>query len=611
MLIGSSSACDGSVTMPVICQSCGAVNRDTARYCLHCAQPLAPARPSPDDQAWLTARLLADPSVSVSPPVDMPNPGATPPSMHLCDDPVLAAPVRLDEESAMNAPPVDPKTPSLFAGRYEIIAASGETVEALDRQPWRRCWSCDTTLNEPGEAYCTQCGAALDGRRYRGLLTGATPVGLALVPQVTDPAARAFLPPIWDQVSDGDQTLTLTPEIPSTPPSLPLSELQALVIGRDLARLLTLLHGQGLALGALEPDDLDISPAHTVRLRNAPGLHRAAEGDATTDLIHLATLLEALTATPRTTRRLDEEDITLDVMPNLADLLREVRTGRLTDPAELAQRFDLLIAYHTAPAPLRVRFGAATDTGMVRDLNEDSLLALDLRLIRRNQPRTWSLFIVADGMGGHSAGEVASNLALRGALEVVQREYLMPTVDTDAQDEEENLRDVVRRAILQANEYVVREARSRGNDMGTTITMALIAGDRAIIGNVGDSRTYLMREGKLRRVSRDHSLVQRLVDLGQITPDDVYTHPQRNAILRSLGDKRDIEVDIFIERLRPGDALLLMSDGLWEMVRDERMAEIIAAHHDPQAACKALIDAANAAGGDDNITVILVHVEAY
>lgn len=611
MLIGSSSACDGTVTMPVICPSCGAVNRDTARYCLHCAQPLAPTRPSPDDQAWLTARLLADPSGSPSPPVDISKADATP--LHLCDVPVLAALVRLDEESAMNAPPVDPEMPSLFAGRYEIIAASGETVEALDRQPWRRCWSCDTTSNEPGEAYCTQCGAALDGRRYRGILTTGAPVGLALVAHITDPAARAFLPPVWDQVSDGEQTLTLTPASPSPPPSPPLSELQALFIGRDLARLLTLLHGQGLALGALEPDDLDISPMHTVRLRNTPGLHQAAEGDTTADLLHLATLLEALTATPRTTMRLDEEDITLDLdtTPTLADLLREVRTGRLIDPAELAQRFDLLIAYHTTPAPLYVRFGTATDTGMVRDLNEDSLLALDLRLIRRNQPRTWSLFIVADGMGGHSAGEVASDLALRGALEVVQREYLMPTVDTDAQDEEEMLRSVVRRAILQANEYVVREALSRKNDMGTTITMALIAGDRAIIGNVGDSRTYMMRGGTLRRVSRDHSLVQRLVDLGQITPDDVYTHPQRNAILRSLGDKRDIEVDIFVERLRPGDTLLLMSDGLWEMVRDERMAEIIAAHHDPQAACKALIDAANAAGGDDNITVILVHVEAY
>lgn len=512
----------------------------------------------------------------------------------------------------MDAPPAEPATPSLFAGRYEIVAVSGDAVEAIDRQPWKRCWSCDTTLNEQGEAYCTQCGAALDNRRYRGQITAGASTGLALVPQITNPATLAFLPPIWDQVSDGDQTLTLTPATPPAPLTLPLSELEAFFIGRDLARLLTLLHNQGFALGAIEPDDLDITPAHATRLRNVRHLHRADGEDVTTDLFHLAALLEALTATPRTTRRLDEEEVaTLDATPTLADILREIRTGRLTDPAELAQQFDLIISYHTAPTPLRVRFGAATDTGVVRDLNEDSLLALDLRLIRRNQPRAWSLFIVADGMGGHSAGEVASDLALRGALEIVQREYLAPTVDADTQDNEETLRDVVRRAVLQANEYVVREARNRGNDMGTTMTLALVAGDRAVIGNVGDSRTYLVREGGLRRITRDHSLVQRLVDLGQITPDEVYTHPQRNAVLRSLGDKLNVEVDIFVERLRPGDALLLASDGLWEMVRDERMAEIIAANPDPQAACKALIDAANAAGGDDNITVILAFFDSY
>lgn len=511
----------------------------------------------------------------------------------------------------MDAPSAAPGTPALFAGRYEIVARSDTAVEALDRQPWRRCWSCNTTTNEPGEAYCTQCGAALDGRRYRGLLTTGDPVGLALIPQITDAATLAFLPPIWDQVSDGDQTLTLTPATPPTPLTLPLGELEALFIGRDLARLAALLHDQGFALGAIEPDDLEITPAHVTRLRDVRGLHRAEGDDAAADLLHLATLLEALTATPRTTRRLDEADITIDAVPAIADVLREIRTGNVTDPAELAQRFDLIIAYHTAPTPLRVRFGAATDTGRVRDLNEDSLLAFDLRLIRRNQPRAWSLFIVADGMGGHSAGEVASDLALRGALEIVQREYLAPTVDADAQDKEETLRDVVQRAILQANEYVVREARNRGNDMGTTMTLALIAGDRAIIGNVGDSRTYLLREGKLRRVSRDHSLVQRLVDLGQITPDEVYTHPQRNAVLRSLGDKLNVDVDVFVERLRPGDKLLLASDGLWEMVRDERMEQIIAANPDPQDACQALIDAANAAGGDDNITVILACFESY
>ncbi len=511
----------------------------------------------------------------------------------------------------MEAPSAAPGEPKLFAGRYEIIALSDDEIEALDRQPWRRCWSCDTTLNEPGEAFCTQCGAALDGRRYRGQITTGAPTGLALVPQIADADTLAFFPSIWDQVSDGDQTLTLTPATPPTSLTLPLSELEAFFIGRDLARLMTLLHEQGFALGAIEPEDLDITATHATRLRKVRSLHRADREDAATDLLHLANLLETLTATPRTTRRLDENDATRDAAPPLADMLREIRTGQLTDPAELAQRFDLIIAYHTAPTPLRVRFGAATDTGRVRDLNEDSLLAFDLRLIRQNQPRVWSLFIVADGMGGHSAGEVASDLALRGALELVQREYLAPTVDADAQDKENTLRDIVRRAVLQANDYVMREARSRGNDMGTTITLALVAGDRAIIGNVGDSRTYLLREGKLRRISRDHSLVQRLVDLGQITPDEVYTHPQRNAVLRSLGDKPNIDIDVFVERLRPGDGLLLASDGLWEMVRDERMADIIAANPDPQAACRALIDAANAAGGDDNIAVILAFFESY
>lgn len=599
--------------MPVICPSCGAINRDNARFCLHCAQSLVLGRSSSDDQTWLAMQLFADstgssPSRPLGPEYETPLAATLP-----IDVPAGASSTFVHEEPSMDSSSTAtaPEMPSLFAGRYEIVALSGAEVEVIDREPWRRCWSCDTTLNEPGEAYCTQCGAALEGRRYRGLITTDAPTGLALVPHITDPTTRTFLPPVWDQVNDGERTLTLTPATAQTPLTLPLSEVEASFIGRDLARLLSLLHSQNFVLGAIEPDDLEITPTHTIRLRNVCHLQRADKEAMATDLLHLATLLEALTATPRTTRRLNDEDTLPGMAPTLADILRDIRTGRVTDPAELAQQFDHFILYHTAATPLRVWFGAATDTGMVRDLNEDSLLALDLRLIRRNQPRAWSLFIVADGMGGHSAGEVASDLALRGALEVVQREYLAPTVDTDNQDNEEMLRDVVRRAILQANEYVVREARNRGNDMGTTVTLALVAGDRAIIGNVGDSRTYLMREGKLRRISRDHSLVQRLVDLGQITPDDVYTHPQRNAVLRSLGDKLNLEVDVFVERLRPGDALLLASDGLWEMVRDERMAEIIAAHTNPQAACNALIDAANAAGGDDNITVILAFFEPY
>ena len=158
---------------------------------------------------------------------------------------------------------------------------------------------------------------------------------------------------------------------------------------------------------------------------------------------------------------------------------------------------------------------------------------------------------------------------------------------------------------------MLNEGRARGNDMGTTITMALTAGDRAVIGNVGDSRTYYVRDGQLKRISKDHSLVMRLVDLGQITEDDIYTHPQRNAVLRSLGDKPDVEIDTFTLRLKPGDALFLCCDGQWEMTRDPQMNEIIQKHDDPQAACDALIAAGNTNGGEDNITSVLVRFESY
>jgi protein phosphatase len=213
-------------------------------------------------------------------------------------------------------------------------------------------------------------------------------------------------------------------------------------------------------------------------------------------------------------------------------------------------------------------------------------------------------------MGGHSAGEVASDLAIRGAYAVVHQAYLAAAVDEDRDDDAHVLQQVVRQAIEEANRYVVREADGAGNDMGATMTMALIAGDRAVIGNIGDSRTYLWRDGQLQRISRDHSLVQRLVELGQITDDEAYAHPQRNAVLRSLGDHATIMVDVFEQRVRPGDGLVLMSDGLWELVRDPAMAALIAGQPDVAAVCDALVAAANAAGGSDNISVVFVTLAA-
>jgi serine/threonine protein phosphatase PrpC len=164
-------------------------------------------------------------------------------------------------------------------------------------------------------------------------------------------------------------------------------------------------------------------------------------------------------------------------------------------------------------------------------------------------------------------------------------------------------------AIQRANEVLLRQGQVQNSDLGSTVTAALIIGDVATVANVGDSRTYLLRDGRLEQITRDHSLVAGLVYAGIIDSEEVRTHPQRNQIYRCLGHKPDIEVDVFTRQLQTGDVLVLCSDGLWEMVTDTEIQRIIADTRSPQKACDALVAAANHAGGQDNIGVIVVEME--
>jgi serine/threonine protein phosphatase PrpC len=236
--------------------------------------------------------------------------------------------------------------------------------------------------------------------------------------------------------------------------------------------------------------------------------------------------------------------------------------------------------------------------------NEDSLFAVQGMRAHHSQLQPFGLFIVADGMGGLAHGQEASRLSIQTMVERV-----VPKVCGYSELNEADCRQLLIAGVEAANWVIHQRNTEQRTDMGTTITAALVVGLTAVVVNVGDSRTYLYRASEgLRKVTQDHSVVAYLVETGIIQPDDIYTHPQRNRIYRSLGSKPVIQVDSFREQLQPGDILLLCSDGLWEMVLDPGILQILQHGADPSQMGRALIEAALEGDGTDNISVIVVQV---
>lgn len=234
-------------------------------------------------------------------------------------------------------------------------------------------------------------------------------------------------------------------------------------------------------------------------------------------------------------------------------------------------------------ARTRPQWAALTDIGRVRTHNEDSVLV---------QP---PLFVVADGLGGHEAGEVASSIA----VETV-RDHAPRHADAKA----------LGRAVKAANREVLRVAReSVGREgMGTTLTAAIVEGTRIAIAHVGDSRAYLLHDAQLQRITEDHSMVADMVRRGQLTEAEARVHPNRSVITRALGTDADMETDTLEIEASPGDRLLLCSDGLTGMVGEAEIAELLGSYRDPKVAGEALIAAANEAGGQDNISVVIADI---
>jgi PPM family protein phosphatase len=268
-----------------------------------------------------------------------------------------------------------------------------------------------------------------------------------------------------------------------------------------------------------------------------------------------------------------------------------------------------------AAKPVIVQVFGRTDVGRMREHNEDAFVVADLtrgNATLQPEVRTHvvgdrgTLFMVADGMGGAAAGEIASAMA----IEAVLRE-ISDSLSTAEPPSEDGFATAVKRATAAANAeihgYAMEHPEFRG--MGTTATVAAVLGDSVYLAQVGDSRAYLVRDGVAQQITKDQSLMQKLVEAGELTEEEAEQSERRNIILQALGPEPTIKVDLTHQQLRRGDLLVLCSDGLSGQVKPDEIARIVSEEKDLTAACKRLIDRANDAGGPDNITVIVVRFD--
>lgn len=238
-----------------------------------------------------------------------------------------------------------------------------------------------------------------------------------------------------------------------------------------------------------------------------------------------------------------------------------------------------------------MKTACVTDVGRARDINEDNCAHHDFL-------NGWSLLMVADGMGGHNAGEVASSIAVKTITDYIGKRM-------NSNIDENHMKCILKDAIVQANTDIYNEAKDniRCSGMGTTVTVAMIYGNTALIGHVGDSRAYMLSNNKLYKITDDHSLVAELVKNGTITEDEAQHHPQKNVITRALGVKDNVNIDIERVDAAAGDTILLCTDGLTNMLCDGEIEKILNDEENIEDAAYKLVDLANSLGGYDNITV--------
>lgn len=275
-----------------------------------------------------------------------------------------------------------------------------------------------------------------------------------------------------------------------------------------------------------------------------------------------------------------------------------VETAPLSEE-QLRSVSELRVSYR----PPQLLVGSAQSVGKMRDHNEDTLFSLSAVLADGQSEIPFGLYIIADGMGGHQHGEVASGSAVRTMAEYLLSKVYGPLYGAKEENQQESLQEIMQYAVSLSQQAVVRNAPGGG----TTLTAAMVIGEQITLSHVGDSRVYFIYpDGRIQVATQDHSLVRRLVELGQITEGEAAVHPQRNVLYRAVGQVEPFKPDINTHLFPPGGLMMICSDGLWGVVSEAEILKIIRNNENLAAACNDLVAAANASGGPDNISVVLV-----
>ena len=284
-----------------------------------------------------------------------------------------------------------------------------------------------------------------------------------------------------------------------------------------------------------------------------------------------------------------------------------VKTQEMVNTAPLSEQQIQSILHNNNPRfdLQQLVASCGQSVGKQRELNEDSLLALTSTMAGNSGNLPFGLYIVADGMGGHQFGEVASNAAIRSVASYILRKFHSYLFQINSESMEESFQEVMQAAVREAQRAIQKEAPGSG----TTLTAALVVGQQITVAHVGDSRAYFIyQDGRIESITRDHSLVKRLEELGHITPEEAANYPHRNVLYRALGQGEILDPDIFTIAFPQPGYLMICSDGLWGVITEQDLVRSINEAPTLQRACQNLVNAANVAGGPDNISVILVQL---